>query len=364
VPRALSAAFQKLGTKLVLVATGFLLVALVAIGLTLLVSWNLEGGAAAVNQTGRERMRAYRIAMLLSQVEIHDTDRARIYADIRAETHAFEQAMRGLESGEPSRPMFLPGTQEIQRQFVRLRQIWSADMKPAVAELVDMDYSAVRAARLIKFRRATESYVDSVDALVYAIERDISKKTSLLRSLQMGLIGLSVAGTVALIYLMFLLVIRPVNGMAQGMRSMEGSNFDARLPIETRDEFGLLAAGFNRMAVRLQDLYRNLADKVAQKTQSLERQNRELSTISEVAALLNHPGTLEDMCRDFLRKLMVTLDADGGAVRLIEERTNKIHLYVQEKLAPDFVRDEACLQIGECHCGEAALHCVSAATSW
>jgi len=358
--RAMSAAFQKLGTKLVLVATGFLLVALVAIGLTLLVSWNLEGGAAAVNETGRERMRAYRIAMLLSQVVIHDADRARIHADINAEARAFEQAMQNLESGDPSRPMFLPGTQEIQRQFARLRQNWSADMKPAIAELVNMNDPSIRAAHLIEYRRATEDYVDSVDALVYAIELDISKKTSLLRSLQMGLIGLSVAGTVALIYLMFLLVIRPVNGMAQGMHRMEDGDFDARLPIETHDEFGSLAAGFNRMAVRLQDLYRNLADKVAQKTQSLERQNRELSTISEVSALLNHPGTLEDMCRHFLRKLMVTLDADGGAVRLMEEGTNKIHLYVQEKLAPDFVRNEACLEIGECHCGEAALHCTSA----
>lgn len=358
-PRTISLAFQKLGTKLVLVATGLLLVALVAIGLTLLVSWNLEGGAAAVNQTGRERMRAYRIAMLLSQAELRGTDRALIFADIDAEIDAFEEAMRSLESGDPSRPMFLPGEQEIQRQFARLWQIWSVDMKPAISKLVDTEDTAVRAAHLIAFRKATEHYVDSVDKLVYAIERDISKKTSLLRSLQMGLIGLSVAGTVALIYLMFLLVIRPVNSMAQGMRSMESGDFGARLPIETRDEFGSLAAGFNRMAVRLQDLYRNLADKVAQKTQSLERQNRELSTISEVAALLNHPGTLEDMSRDFLRKLMVTLGADGGAVRLIEERTGKIHLYVQEQLAAEFVRDEACLDMGECLCGEAAQRCIS-----
>jgi two-component system nitrate/nitrite sensor histidine kinase NarX len=360
VPRAITLAFQKLGTKLVLIATAFLLVALVATGLTLLVSWNLEGGAAAVNHTGRERMRAYRIAMLLSQAELHETDRGAVYAEVDAEIVAFEQAMRRLESGDPSRPMFLPGVVEIQRQFASLRQIWSADIKPAIAELVDMDDPAVRAARLIEFRMATETYVDSVDKLVYAIERDISKKTNLLRSLQMGLIGLSVVGTVTLIYLMFLLVIRPVNSMAQGMRRMEGGDFDARLPIETRDEFGSLAAGFNRMAVRLQDLYGNLADKVAQKTQSLERQNRELSTISEVAALLNHPGSLEDMCRDFLRKLMMTLGADGGAVRLTEERTGKIHLYVQEKLAPNFVRDEACLEMGECLCGEAAQNCTSA----
>lgn len=53
---------------------------------------------------------------------------------------------------------------------------------------------------------------------------------------------------------------------------------------------------------------------------------------------------------------MVTLDADGGAVKLMEERTSKIHLYVQERLAPGFVRDEACLEFGECLHGEAAQH--------
>jgi two-component system nitrate/nitrite sensor histidine kinase NarX len=69
-PPILAVSLHKLGSKLVMIVTGFLLVALIAIGLTLLVSWDLEGGAAAVNQAGSERMRAYRIAMLLSQAEL------------------------------------------------------------------------------------------------------------------------------------------------------------------------------------------------------------------------------------------------------------------------------------------------------
>jgi two-component system nitrate/nitrite sensor histidine kinase NarX len=73
-----------------------------------------------------------------------------------------------------------------------------------------------------------------------------------------------------------------------------------------------------------------------------------------VAALLNHPGSLEDMCREFLRKLMATLGADGGAVRLVENGSGAVHLYVQEKLAPAFVREEMCLDMGECLCGQAA----------
>lgn len=353
--QAITLTSQKLGKKLVLMAGAFLLVALVAIGLTLLVSWDLEGGAAAINQTGAERMRAYRIAMLLSQAELPGVDPVVVRSDIEIEVAAFERAMQELKTGDPTRPMFLPRAGNIQRSFTELQRVWFEEMKPAIAELIAMSVTAPRALRLIEYRRATESYVDSIDNLVYAIEQEISRKTSQLRSLQMSLIWLSIAGTVALIYLMFMLVIRPVNRMEEGMRSMEAGDFDARLPIETRDEFGALAAGFNRMAVRLKDLYGNLEDKVLQKTQSLARQNRELSTLYEVTALLNHPGSMEDMCRDFLRKLIDTFSADGGAVRLTEEKSGKIHLYVQEKLTQDFVDEEACLDMGECLCGEAAL---------
>ena len=43
-----------LTTKLLAMGAGFLLVALSSIGLTLWVTWKLEGGAAAVNEAGRQ----------------------------------------------------------------------------------------------------------------------------------------------------------------------------------------------------------------------------------------------------------------------------------------------------------------------
>ena len=43
---------------------------LIAIGYTLLLSWQLEGGAAAINEAGSLRMRSYRLVVLLE----HDSD--------------------------------------------------------------------------------------------------------------------------------------------------------------------------------------------------------------------------------------------------------------------------------------------------
>jgi two-component system nitrate/nitrite sensor histidine kinase NarX len=345
---------QRLSTKLVEILVTFLLVALVAIGVTLLMSWDLEGGAAAVNQAGSERMRAYRISMLLSQAALPGAEREATLKAVVTETEEFERVLVELKAGDPSRPLFLPREREIQDQFAELENTWLATMRPAIESMTEQLRVGSVPETVVAYGTATERFVDQIDRLVFSIERDISQKTTLLRSVQMGLIALSVAGTVTLIYLMFLLVVRPVSRLDEGMRRMEQGDFDIRLPVESRDEFGSLAGGFNRMASRLSDLYRNLEAKVAEKTQSLEQKNRELYTLYEIAALLNRPGTLEEMCREFLDRLVKTLGSMGGAVRLVEHDTGQIHLYIQQGLSAQLVKDEACIDRGECLCGEVA----------
>jgi two-component system nitrate/nitrite sensor histidine kinase NarX len=108
------------------------------------------------------------------------------------------------------------------------------------------------------------------------------------------------------------------------------------------------------MAARLKDMYGTLEAKVAEKTRSLENQNRELSALYEVAAMLNRSGSLEDMCRDYLRRLMATFGADGGAIRLMEEAGGRLHLYVQDGAGEGAAGNAPCPDAGDCACMEAA----------
>ena len=52
-----------LSAKLGAIGGALLLMAFASIGLTLWVTWQLEGGAAAVNEAGRMRMQAYRLSL-------------------------------------------------------------------------------------------------------------------------------------------------------------------------------------------------------------------------------------------------------------------------------------------------------------
>ena len=58
-----------LGAKLALMGTPFLLLALLSMAATLWVSWQLDGGAAAVNEAGRLRMQAYRMSLSIGTGE-------------------------------------------------------------------------------------------------------------------------------------------------------------------------------------------------------------------------------------------------------------------------------------------------------
>jgi two-component system nitrate/nitrite sensor histidine kinase NarX len=348
------ASSRKLSDKLTAISILYLLVALAAVGFSLYVAWQLEGGAAAVNAMGSQRMRSYHIGMLLAERAARPVAQDNLAELVRREVSEFEVTLASLAVGDAGRPLVMPKTHTIRQQFQALQGRWNGEVRPAVEALLALSDPQAQARALPAYRATTDSFVQQIDALVMAMEREISDNTTLLRMVQSGLIALSLMGTVALIYLMFLLIVRPVHRLEEGMLNVEAGNFDMRLPVETRDEFGALTAGFNRMAEHLSDLYRTLERRVAEKTRSLAAKNEELGTLYEIAALLAEPAATEDLCRSFLKKLTSRLGARAGAVRLVQPDSGKLHLLVHEGLAGDFVEAERCLDRGECLCGEAA----------
>ncbi len=341
----------RLSSKLFWMAIVFLVVALTAVGFTLYESWKLEGGAAVINDMGSERMRSYRMAYLLAD-SLRNPDSA-TREEIRAEMRRFEEVLAGLRSGDPVRPLVLPRDPEILAELQAVEENWLHTVRPLLERAITGE-AVVPAAQLGALRIEIDRFVGNIDQVVRLVEANNARNIAILRYMQFGLIALALVGTVALIYLMFLLVVRPVASLAEGMQRMTAGEFGARLPVETRDEFGELAEGFNRMASRLQDLYATLEERVAEQTRDLGARNRELAALYEVARLLNEPAATEELCRNFLRRLMVLHGAAGGAVRLVDSGTRSLHLYAHEGLSAAFATEERCVDMGECLCGVAA----------
>lgn len=344
---------QKLSNKIIGVLVVFFLVATTAIGMTLIISWQLEGAAAAINDAGSQRMRSYRIGYLLQKMAQGADASETLPYEIRAEVVLFEKVLNGLERGDPRRPLFMPRDEPIQLAAGEMRYRWDNRIRPLILSLLDTDSVSRRQALLRQYDVDVGEFVGKVNALVLMMEKSYAHNTNILRSFQLGLVLMALVGTVALIYYFFALVVRPVQQLQEGIGRMTGEDFDVRLPVRSHDEFGSLADGFNRMANHLSDLYATLEQRVDLKTRTLEEKNHELSALYEIAAFLNEPATVEDLCRGFIQRVISALGAQGGAVRIFDGKSQKLFLLIHEGLSEDFVKKEASVCSGECVCGEA-----------
>ena len=313
----------KLQKKITGLLVLYFLIALVAISSTLYVSWRLEGGAAAINNAGRERMRLYHIAFLLAmQVGQFSPPQPQEALSLRLaiedEIRQFDTTLTYLLQDDPRRSLSLYKDDDVREQMSRLQQNWHDNIKPGIRRILNSPQRAEQEKMLAEFQPVLEKFVDSVDMLVSMVESNNARVATLLRSFQIGLASLALIGTVLLIRLFSLIVVRPINRLREGIQRMGKGDFDVRLPITSRDEFGELAEGFNQMAAQLQEIYATLEQRIEEKTHSIEIKNRELTALYDVAVFLNSSTATEPLCGIVLDKLSVLTGAQwrrGAPVR-------------------------------------------------
>jgi signal transduction histidine kinase len=124
-------------------------------------------------------------------------------------------------------------------------------------------------ARIARLHRQADARILAAQASTHASERDASR-TFLAGS------ALSLLAAVALALLLARAVSRPVARLAAGARQLGAGRLGYRLAAESRDEIGVVASEFNRMAAQLQEAHATLEARVHQRTQELAHANREL----------------------------------------------------------------------------------------
>ena len=322
-----------LGAKLALVALPFMLLSLLAIAATLWVSWQLEGGAAAVNEAGRMRMQTYRLSLSLASAD---------EAALRRQVVDFEHSLGLLRGGDPERPLFVPWDETVRACFAAVEQDWSG-FKQHWAGAADIDVPELRA--------QAASFVTHIDALVDGIETHMSRWTALQHLLQMAVLALAVAGGITLLLTGYRFVLEPVLQLKRAIEGLQGGDFGVRVAGTSQDEFGTLAAGFNQMADQLQSMYRNLEAKVADKTSELRDKGDRLQALYDMSTLIADATTLEQLGNGFCRRIASVARADAVALRWSDEGNRRYMLLASHGLPQNMVDEEQCLMAGDCLCG-------------
>jgi len=327
--------YQRLSTKFFSIGLGLLILALLSIGLTMWVTRQLDGGAAAVNEAGRLRMQAWRL------VSAKGTDRTA--ADVTRLVGEFDSTMRLLREGDPTRPLFVPWEEVTRARFTELDAAWQ-DLRPAWQSVVPVD--------MTELVLRVDTFVSRVDGLVRAIEGTMARLTAVLNLFQLMMMALAVVAAILMLYVGYLFVIQPLQRMRLGLQQVEAGDFSTRVGADSADEFGELAAGFNHMASTLQGLYEGLERKVAEKTRDLESKRARLAALYEVSNFLVTAQSLDELAQGFAQKIRRISGADAVAVRWSDEGSQRYLMLASDCLPEELVKEERCLESGLYACGQ------------
>ena len=322
-----------LGAKLAMLGAPFLVLVVISTTAMLWMSWQLDGGAAAVNEAGRMRMQAYRMA-LSANLGAQD--------DLPDQIDTFGRSMSLLLDGDPARPLVVPWDDNVRSRFSAVQQRWQS-----FRSLIEKDSGQVR-----DLRTATDEFVASIDALVVGIETHLARQTSTLHFLQLSAMILALVVTALLIATGYVFVLKPVGKLARAIGRIQGGDFDARVNHTSSDEFGTLAGGFNGMAENLQSMYRHLEHKVAEKTSELEEKRERLEGLYEVTSLVANSTALNDLAQGFTKIVGRIARADGVALRWSDRNNQRFLMLASQGLPQSLLDAEQCLDRGACHCSD------------
>ncbi|MDD2873077.1 MAG: type IV pili methyl-accepting chemotaxis transducer N-terminal domain-containing protein [Azoarcus sp.] len=346
-----------LAVKITTMLMVFFLVALTAIGLTLFISWQLEGASAAVNDAGSLRMRTYRIAHQLSNPPEGEAARARFTAKLQREIDEIDFILNNLVHGDPTRPLFIPRDAGIPDDVDALANLWRQRIRPLLDAFVTP--GTITREHGNGFGPVAEDFVDRINRTVLKMEKSYGHSIDVLRISQILLVVLAIIGTIVLLRFFFNLVIQPVSTLGDALHRISEEDFTIRVPVRTKDELGKLAEGFNTMAGHLENLYTTLEERVDEKTRTLTSKNKELEILYTIGAFLRAPTDVDSLCSGFLDRVQVALSAKAGSVRLLDASAENLCITAAAGLDTNFRNREALLPCGKCLCGEATTHKVA-----
>lgn len=327
-----------LGAKLAAVGLPFLLAGLLATALTLWVSWQIDGGAASVNEAGRMRMQAWRLAWssTLPSAQRH----------LGEQVVALDRSLELLRRGDPERPLVTPWDDTVRARYADVELRWAQLRKVHLGELPRPAADALDG--------TTGLFVDAIDRLVQSIETHLSIYTTLLHFLQVGLLVLGTLAASVLVVVGYHFVLEPVGVLAAAVARLRAGDLAARIEPASHDEFGDLSIGFNDMAQQLQNSYGELEQRVREKTAELQEKRERLQALYDVSLLVARAPSLQSLAEGFTRRVRSAARADAAVMRWSNAANDEFVMLAHDGIPPAMARDEHCIAAGSCDCGRAS----------
>ncbi len=255
-------------------------------------AWQLVGVTAAIEHARAERLRIYKLGMLLYRLSSDtpiETDREAIHN----EHIQWERGLQGLRYGTADHDPVGSISPAVAQQLQDLQEYWDRWLRPAIEAAVQAKGAeSVRARE--EYLQGTDHLVAALSAVVQALEREAEMQLRTLYRFQIVCLIAALAFLgVALAFLNRVLR-KPLQSLTLGAERLAADEFGAPIPIHSHDELGQLARGFERMAERIRQRIGEL--------QALHATGQEIGTLGH--------GGLDQVLRRIVDRATELLGAD------------------------------------------------------
>ena len=301
--------YDRLSTRLITLTALWVTFIICAIGYQMYLSQQVQTAGAYQYEVGGLPARVYRLNLF--------ADRAFGGEDFATQYRAIDEAMRRIGKRDLGDEFFIDRSKE-QKAVDALLNEWRNVVGPLFL-LAREKSNPIGTDELERFI----TKIDTVNKQI-AVNRD--KALMIQRGVQTLLMFLAIGSLFGIMYFLMSWVIRPTEYVRTGLSAVREGKLDTRLHLVGASEFEAIAADFNAMAGRLQDLVENLAAKVKEKTEAVEEKNRNLSHLYEMTSFVSQQHSVDEMCEGFAARLMQYTPAQACAVFLIDRKRGLIEL--------------------------------------
>ena len=281
--------------------------AFLSIAFTLLLSWRLESAAKTIEDAGSLKMQVYRLAYMASV----RTPNAQIDNQIKE----FERTLANVTQSDAIHPL-IPSQMPLAYDLIQSMLLidWESNIKPSLQH-----YERPTQIGLYRF-------AGNIELFLQAMENANEQNTLWLRRFQMAMMLMILVAAGLMIVWHYSWIIRPLEKLRDGVETISEGRFGVQIDTDQIREFAQVSKGFNQMSRRLKTLYTDLEGQVAQQTQDLARQNRDLTLLYQTTRNLHQTFTPQQAAEEFLAQILPAFSALGGTVYLSDEERKRSDL--------------------------------------
>ena len=282
-------ASQSIISRTALTLSAVMLLAIINMLVSFLTAESAENDAVRINLAGSLRMQSYRIAEALlieDDAQLNPEKENLVQRHIDGFERRFNRPVLRAYLKQDRYPELAKVIEQLESSWRDLKTQLATDRSDTAQLLLDID-----------------NFVVSIDGLVSKLELQTENKFKLLRLIQ----GISLLVTILIVVLGYvdisINVVNPLKHLLNMANKVQTGDFSKRLKIRGDNELTLLSKTFNKMAASLDSMYRELEEKVQEKTLHLEQAKDELSLLYEASRLLSSGDSIIQRIEESLVKV-------------------------------------------------------------